>query len=52
MRNAYYYSIAQAMADIETEWERRKVTDATAEEEFEDYKKLMYCFAEFVLGWR
>ena len=44
------YKFFQRMNDIESEWNKRNVNDATAEPEWDEYERLLYAAAEFVCG--
>jgi hypothetical protein len=44
------YAIFQRVNDIENIWDNRKVEDATAEPEWEEFENLLYVIAEFIFG--
>ena len=44
------YTFFQMLHNIDRIWERRGVTDATAEPEWDDYEAFLYTVAEFVCG--
>lgn len=47
-----FYSVFKKLNDINTEWDRRGVRDATWEPEWDTYEQLLYSCAEFVIGMR
>lgn len=44
------YTFFQMLHNIEGIWEKRGVTDATAEPEWSDYEAFLYTIAEWLYG--
>lgn len=44
------YTFFQMIHNIENAWRRRKVEDATAESEWEDYEAFLHTVTEFICG--
>ena len=49
MRNNRMYEVVKRLNDINKQWDERKVEDATATDEWDEYESLLYALCEFVV---